>query len=251
MGRQIMWDELLAYQREFEAVPLEITVCTSSFNVPGWTFALGVFVNRDNPVSKLTIKQLDGIFGAERTGGWKGLEWDESVARGEKENIRAWGQLGLTGQWKDKPINLYGYNLKYHFPDEFSKKVFKGGDKWNEKLMEYANRAKPDGSGLITAAELFMPDLAKDPYGIAFTGMPYMLPKTKAVAIAAKEGGPYIELTLENVRNRTYPLIRDAYSYVNGGAGKPVEPKVKVVMRYILSREGQQAVEGAGKYVPL
>src|SRR5260370_33260905 len=39
MGRQIMWDELLAYQREFEAVPLEITVCTSSFNVPGWTFA--------------------------------------------------------------------------------------------------------------------------------------------------------------------------------------------------------------------
>src|SRR5260370_1101107 len=151
MGRQIMWDELLAYQREFETVPLEVTICTGSYNVSGWTFALGVFVNKDNPISKLTMKQLDGIFGAQRTGGWKGLEWDETVARGAEQNIRRWGQLGLTGEWKDQPIHVYGYSPKYHFPDEFAKKGFHGTYKWNERLIEYANKANPDPTHLIVS----------------------------------------------------------------------------------------------------
>ena len=251
MGRQIMWDELLAYQREFSALPLEITVCTSSYNVPGWTFALGVFVNKANPISKLTMKQLDGIFGAERTGGWKGLEWDQSIARGPESNIRTWGQLGLTGEWADKPIDVYGYNLKFHFADEFDKKVFNGGDKWTESLREYANQAKPDGSGLLTAAEIFMPELSKDRYGIAYTGIPYLTPETKAVALAVHDGGPYVELSLEKVQNRTYPLIRDVYSYSNREKGKPLDPKLREFLRYILSREGQEAVEQDGKFLPL
>jgi len=251
MGRQIMWDELLAYQREFSALPLEITVCTSSYNVPGWTFALGVFVNKANPISKLTMKQLDGIFGAERTGGWKGLEWNQSIARGPESNIRTWGQLGLTGEWADKPIHVYGYNLKFHFVDEFDKKVFKGGDKWTESLREYANRAKPDGSGLLTAAEIFMPELSKDPYGIAYTGIPYLTPETKVVALATHDGGPYVELSLDNVQNRTYPLIRDVYFYLNRRKGEPLDPRLKEFLRYILSRQGQEAVEQDGKFLPL
>jgi len=40
------------------------------------------------------------------------LRWDESVARGPEKNIRTWGELGLTGDWKDKPIHILGYTLK-------------------------------------------------------------------------------------------------------------------------------------------
>lgn len=156
MGRQLIWDELTAYQRETDSLPLEITFATGSYNVGGWTFALAVMVHKDNPLTQLTIPQLDGIFGTQRAGGWKGLMWDTSVARGPEANIRTWGQLGLGGEWREKPINVYGYNLKFHFPDEFSKKVFGGGDKWNEGLIEYANRAAPDGSTLILAADQFM-----------------------------------------------------------------------------------------------
>src|SRR5690606_19045935 len=43
MGRAALWDELQGYQRQFAAIPLEVTIASGSYNVPGWTFALGVF----------------------------------------------------------------------------------------------------------------------------------------------------------------------------------------------------------------
>ena len=143
MGRQALWDELKGFEREgaegggegsSNVDVVEIVMATGSFDVRGWTFALGVFVHKDNPISKLTLEQLDGIFGAERDGGWNGLMWDTSVARGADKNIRSWGQLGLSGEWADKPIHVYGYNFKYHFTDEIDKKVLKGSGKWNERL---------------------------------------------------------------------------------------------------------------------
>ena len=261
MGRQALWDELKGFEREGAeeggterngAEPLEIVVNTGSFDVRGWTWAIGVFVHKDNPITKLTLDQVDGIFGAERTGGWKGLTWDTSVARGPEKNIRTWGQLGLKGNWADKPINVYGYNFKYHFTDEIDKKVLKGSGKWNEKIKMYSNVAglKADGS-LTGAGELMMNDLSRDPYGIAYTGMPFLTPQTKPVALAAREGGPSIELTLDNVQSRTYPLTRDIFYYLKREKGKPVDPKLKEFLRYILSREGQELLMEDGKYLPL
>jgi phosphate transport system substrate-binding protein len=261
MGRQALWDELKGFEREgaeggaegSSAIDVvEIVMATGSFDVRGWTFALGVFVNRDNPISQLTLEQLDGIFGAERDGGWDGLDWRTELARGPEKNIRTWGQLGLTGEWADKPIHVYGYNFKYHFTDEIDKKVLKGSGKWNERLRMYSNVAgqKKDGS-LTGAGELMMNDLSKDKYGIAYTGIPFITPRTKSVALAAKAGGPYVELTLDNVQARRFPLTRDVYYYLKREKGKPIEPKAKEFLRYVLSREGQDAVQKDGKYLPL
>jgi phosphate transport system substrate-binding protein len=110
-SRKITSDETLLFQRYHNHFPTEITVVTGSLNVPGWSYALSIMVNKDNPLTRLSIEQLDGIFGAERSGAFKGTEWDTSVARGADKNIRTWGQLGLTGEWADKPINVYGYNI--------------------------------------------------------------------------------------------------------------------------------------------
>jgi len=82
MGRRATWDELQGYQRVFNTLPVEIAMATGSYDVAGWTFALVVFVNKDNPIAQLTFEQLDGIFGAERDGGWNGNEWDPTAARG-------------------------------------------------------------------------------------------------------------------------------------------------------------------------
>jgi phosphate transport system substrate-binding protein len=261
MGRQALWDELKGFEREgaeggaegtSNVDIVEIVMATGSFDVRGWTFALGVFVNKDNPIDKLTLEQLDGIFGAERDGGWNGLNWDTSVARGADKNIRTWGQLGLTGEWANKPIHVYGYNFKYHFTDEIDKKVLRGSGKWNEQLRAYSNVAgqKADGS-LTGAGELMMNDLGRDRYGIAYTGIPFLTPKTKPVALAAKAGDAYVELTIENVQKRKYPLTRDVYYYLKREQGKPIDPKLKEFLRYILSREGQDAVQRDGKYLPL
>jgi len=130
--------------------------------------------------------------------------------------------------------------------------VLKGSGKWNEKIKMYSNVAglKADGS-LTGAGELMMNDLSRDPYGIAYTGMPFLTPQTKPVALAAREGGPSIELTLDNVQSRTYPLTRDIFYYLKREKGKPVDPKLKEFLRYILSREGQELLMEDGKYLPL
>ena len=253
MGRQIMWDELLAFQREFDHLPLGITVVTGSYDVSGWNPAIGVFVNKQNPLSKLSLRQLDGIFLAARSGAYRALTWDEKLGRGREGDIRTWGQLGLTGEWADKPIHVFGYNLLYHFPQEITTHSFGGiTNKWNENLIEYANKTMPDGT-LKLAGQLMLEDLSKDPYAIAYVagGTIWSTPQTKALALAANERAPYYELNMDNVRNRTYPLYADVFFYLDRDPAKPVDPKLKEYLRYILSREGQQQVMRDGKYMPL
>jgi phosphate transport system substrate-binding protein len=248
-----MWDELMGFQRQFSYLPLGIVAVTGSYDVSGWNAAIGIFVHKDNPISKLTLKQVDGIFGAERSGAWKDLIWDESLARGPEKNIRKWGQLGLTGEWADKPIHVYGYNLQFHFPQEIESRAFGGvSSKWNENLREYANKLNADGSVRVAGLQM-MEDLSKDPYGIAYVsaGTVYLTPTTKPIALAVSDGGPYYELNLENVRNRTYPMYADVFFYLNRDPKKPIDPKVKEFLRYILSRDGQEQVMRDGKYLPL
>ena len=253
MGRQITWDELLSYQRERNHLPIGIVAVTGSYDVSGWNPPIGVYLHKDNPLSKLSLQQLDGIFGAQRSGAWRELTWDKSLARGPEKNIRTWGQLGLTGEWADKPIHVYGYNLQFHFPQEIELRAFGGiSGKWNETLIEYDNLAQPDGSFKL-AGQLMLEDLAKDPYGIAYCagGNAWLTPQIKSVALSVKTGDPAYELTLDNVRERKYPMYADVFFYVDRDPKKPVDPKVKEFLRYILSSEGQAQVMRDGKYLPL
>jgi phosphate transport system substrate-binding protein len=253
LGRQIMWDEEMAYQREFNRLPLGIVVVTGSYDVSGWNPAIGVYVNKNNPLTKLSLEQIDGIFGCERSGVWRDLNWDESYARGPEKNLRVWGQLGLTGEWADKPIHVLGYNLQFHFPQEITSRAFGGvTSKWNEQLREYANKLNPDGS-LKLAGQLMMEDLAKDPYAIAYIagGNAWAMPATKTLALSVKTGGPAYELNLANVRARTYPFYADVFFFLDRVPGNAVDPKLKEFLRFILSREGQELVMKDGKYLPL
>lgn len=261
MGRQALWDELKGFEREGaqggeegigQTEIVEIVMATGSFDVRGWSYALGIFVHKDNPIAGLTMEQVDGILGARRDGGWNGLTWDTSVARGPDKNIRTWGQLGLKGEWADKPITVYGYNSKYHFNDEIDKKVLKGSGKWNEDMRAYSNVAglKADGS-LTAAGELITNGVAADRYGIAYTGKPFENPNTRLVPLSGDGGRRFVPLTLKTVQDRTYPLLRDVYYYFRREKGKPVDPKVREFLRYVLSREGQAAIQADGKYLPL
>ena len=258
MGRRATWDELQGYQRVFSTLPVEIAMATGSYDVAGWTFALVIFVNKDNPITQLTFEQLDGIFGAQRDGGWNGNEWDPSAARGTDKNIRNWGQLGLKGEWADTPIHVYAYNLNYHFPRDFSEKVMKGSNKWNEQMKEYSNKTRaPSGTDegkdfatLLGAGEQMTADVSKDLYGITYTGMLYRNAGVKTVALASASG-PFVAPTLETVQDRSYPLSREVYYYTNRSIGKTIDPLVKEYLRFVLSREGQEAVQRDGKYLPL
>ena len=250
-SRHITFDEVLTFQRVFNYSPIEISMVTGSYDVPGWAPADTIVVNKENPLSKITFKQLDGIFGAQRDGGWDGTAWNSAAARGPELNIRTWGQLGLTGEWKDKPIHVFGRPLKYHQQLHIERLIFHGGDKWNETLREYAHDESPAGEQKVSTASL-LEDLSKDKYAIAYSNRGYPAQsKVKELAVSEKDGGPFVEMTIGTVQNRSYPLYAEEYLYLNRKPGTAVDPKVKEFLRYVLSQEGQQEVMRDGKFLPL
>jgi len=252
-GRRALWIENLAFQRSFGYNFTEIVVTTGSYDVPGWSNALVFFVHKDNPISQLSFRQLDGIFGAEREGGWvkNNQEWHtDSVARGREGNIRTWGQLGLGGEWQDQPINPYGLNLRYEQSLRVSDPILNGSDKWNERIKLFANYALPNGD-LKRAADQVADSVASDIYGIGYGSIRDMGPNHKILALSREDDGNYVYPTIETVQNRSYPLIGETYFYVNKHPDRPLDPKIKEFIRFILSKQGQQLVAKDGKYLPL
>lgn len=256
-GREPVLTEYLSFYETFSYNPLEITVATGAYDIKGKTWAEVIYVNKDNPITKLTLKQLDGIFGSERTGGFRGFKWYPQYGRGANDNIRTWGQLGLTGEWADKPIQTYGY-ASTGMTNFFQLKVFNGGDKWNEnyrQYVEYGTKMLADGPGGVTGSikHMLTDELSKDKYGIAWTGIPHAadVSGVKPLALAEAEGRPYVMATRESVQNRTYPLTRSIYFFLKRQPGQPLDPKQKEFLRYILSRQGQEDVVKNGNYLPL
>lgn len=251
IARKVTFGELQLFQRYTDHDPLEIELATGSYDVPGWQPAYGVLVHHSNPLDKITMEQLDGIFGAERAGGWDGTNWRPDWARGPEKNIRTWGEMGLTGEWADKPIHVYGLNLRYHQAEEISDMVLKSSDKWNEKLRIYANYVTADGK----LARNMNEDLAEDPWGIGIFAAPtvnlggYSKDESlKLLAVARTSAGPYVPYTLETIQDRSYPMYDEIYAYADA---EPADPKVIEFLRFVVSREGQELVMEDGKYLPL
>jgi phosphate transport system substrate-binding protein len=259
IGRKITTEELQLYQRYKDHDPVEIAIATGSYNVTGWQPGFGIVVSADNPLTRITMEQLDGIFGAERLGGWIGTDWHPEFARGPEKDIRTWGQLGLTGEWADKPITPYGLNQRYHQAVEISDRILKGSDKWNERLRIYANYVGADdgkGSsmGFGRLKRGLNDDLVRDRYGIAYVAAPVgknLPPGLKVLELAETAAGPYYGYTMENLRSRKYPLFDEIYAYADGATGAAIDPKVREFLRFVVSREGQEAVMRDGKYLPL
>jgi phosphate transport system substrate-binding protein len=250
MGHRPGFYDLLAYERVKNYDPTEIVAVTGSFDVGGWENSLTVLVNADNPIQCINLEQLDGIFGAERAGGWAGTNWRQDWARGPDGNIRTWGQLGLTGEWAGKPIDVYGFSIRYNTATDFSDRVLKGSDKWNEKIQAYGNIVNPDGSRYIEADQI-TDHIGRDKYAIGYNRYRGERKNVKRLAVAPGSSRACVEHTLENVQNRTYPLFNEQYFYVSVKPGTKMDPKVKEFLRYVLSQEGQADVMKDGKYLPL
>ncbi len=259
MGRKITTEEMQLFQRYKNHDPVEITIATGSYNVTGWQPSFGIVVAKDNPLTKITMEQLDGVFGAERLGGWIGTDWHPEFARGPEKNIRSWGQLGLTGEWANKEIVPYGLNARYHQATEISDRILQGSDKWNEKLRIYANYVGDPNTGGASMGfgalkRGLNDDLIKDRYGIAYVAAPVgaNFPKElKALELGWTTAGPYYAYTMENLRSRKYPLVDEIYAYTDQNSGQSIDPKVREYLRFIVSREGQTEIMRDGKYLPL
>jgi phosphate transport system substrate-binding protein len=273
MGDDAKIPDQMPFYNTFRYVPTEISIATGGYDQRGTLFAWAIIVNKDNPIAKLSMDQLDGIFGSERTGGWEvGANADHNLlftgryARGPGTNIRKWDQLGLTGDWADKEIQTYGY-VAPGFATNFERQVMHWSVKWNPNFKEFveAKEATADAAGSAVVSQRMYEALEKDRYGIGWGALMHVngtcvnpdgskcpgYRGLKVIALSKTADGPAIPLTADNVRNRSYPLIRDAYIYVNKAPGRPMDPKVREFIRFVLSREGQEIIQKAGVYSAL
>ena len=154
-------------------------------------------------------------------------------------------------RWANRPIHLHGYATDTGLGYFFEQRALGGSHLWNCNLQEYANQYAGDGKLLANAGDLMVRALENDPGGIAFCGFGHKTPQVRALPIAEKDGGPFVELTKDNVVNRTYPLTRTVYIYINPAGGRPADGKVREFLRYVVSREGQRSVAQQDIYLPL
>jgi phosphate transport system substrate-binding protein len=185
---------------------------------------LAVFVHRDNPLASLTLQQVDAIFSKNRTGG-------------ATADVRTWGDLGLQGEWKDRPISLYGRNATsgtYGYFKEFA--LFKGDFKSTVK-------EQPGSSAVVQA-------IASDKYGIGYSGIGYRTADVRAIALAAKPAAAAVEPVAANAYSGDYPLARFLFLSVNRKPGTNLDPLRREFLRYVLSAAGQGDVKKDG-YLPL
>src|SRR5260370_15406891 len=143
MGRAINpFERYGTYERSW-VYPVEIEVATGSAHVPGASHAYAILVNDRTPLAKLSLKQIDGHFGARRIGGWQALSWGESAARPAADDLRTWGALGVRSALAGRPIHVYGPPiLGAGVVTFFQSRVLQGGAMWNEDLREYPEPAK-------------------------------------------------------------------------------------------------------------
>jgi phosphate transport system substrate-binding protein len=212
MSRMMKDKESAAFEEKYgyKATPIRVAID-----------ALAVFAHKDNPITGLTIPQLDAIFSATRKCGYS-------------EDIINWSQLGVDNLGA---IQLYGRNSVSGTYGYFKDHALCKGD-YKNSVNE-----QPGSASVVQG-------VTKSLNGIGYSGIGYKTSGVKTVPLAKEEGGKYIDATIENAANGAYPLSRFLYVYVNKAPNKPLSPIDREFLTMILSKVGQQVVVKDG-YIPL
>ena len=236
LGEEISPQAALEFRRARGYAPTEFQVATGSLDVNFFDSAHMIFVHRDNPLAQLSLAQLEAVFGTEGKLG--------------STPLRTWGQLGLTGEWADKPIQPYGWKVDEDFALFFRERVLGDSHRWNPAIKEYVHVMRPDGTQYDHGQQI-VDALAADPYGIAISNIRYARPDVKTVALSWHPGDPAVQASRATLIAQQFPLVRIIPAFIDRAPGKPVEPAVREFLRFMLSREGQQALVEETGYLPI
>jgi len=185
---------------------------------------LAIYVNKDNPIKGLTLQQVDAIFSKTRKGGYE-------------KNIRTWGDLGLTGEWANKPISLYGRNAASGTYGYLKKNALFGGD-YKDEVKE-----QPGSSSVVQG-------VATDKYAIGYSGIGYKTADVRAVPLAVDASSEMVGAVPANAYTGEYPLARFLYLNVNYKPGSKLDPVRREFIKFVFSKQGQMDVIKDG-YFPV
>jgi len=214
MSRKMKMREIEAFQKRYGYKPTRVRVAID---------ALAVFVHKDNPLEGLTIAQVDAVFSNNRK-------------CGADNNVDRWGDLGLSGAWTGKDVQLYGRNSVSGTYGYFKKKALCKGD------FKNSVNEQPGSASVVQSVSASL-------NGIGYSGIGYRTSGVRALPLA-KKGQVFIDANMENAISGKYPLSRYLYVYVNKHPNKALPPMEAEFLKMILSKTGQAIVEKDG-YIPL
>ena len=186
--------------------------------------SLAVFVNKDNPINSSSLEEIDAIFSKTRK-----FEYPKDIS--------LWGDIGLEGEWKKQKINILGRNVASGTYGYFKKYALNEGD-FKDTIKEQA------GSAAVVRA------ISEDKMAIGYSGIGYIKPEVKALALSHKKGDEAFEANYENIVSLKYPLSRKLYIYYVKNPDKPLGNLEKEFLKFVLSKEGQNIVIKDG-YIPI
>ncbi len=213
MSRTMKNTEIDDFEKKFGYKPTPIRVAVDS---------LAVFVNKDNPLECLSLPEVDAMFSKSRRLGYK-------------EDIKTWGQVGLKGDWQDRPVSLYGRNSASGTYGFFKEHVLGNGD-YKDEVKE-----QPGSASVVQGVTV-------DRFGIGYSGIGYATPGVKALNLSKEQGGACVAPTAENAYAGKYPIARFLYIYVNKPTDKPLDPLTREFLKMVLAKEGQEEVLKDGYY---
>lgn len=214
MSRAMKDAEIQAFEEKYGYKPTAVPVAID---------ALAVFVHKDNPIKSLDMAQVDAIFSSTRLCGGGG-------------NITTWGDVGLTGDWADKPIQLFGRNSVSGTYGYFKETALCKGD-FRPNVNE-----QPGSASVVQS-------ISSTLNAIGYSGIGYKTSSVKAVPLS-KKGGEAFEANEANALAGKFPLSRFFYVYVNKAPNKPLSPLDAEFVKLVLSKQGQEVVVKDG-YIPL
>jgi phosphate transport system substrate-binding protein len=217
MSRKMKGEEVDEFKKKYGYEP---TALPTSIDM------LAVYVHKDNPIvaklGGLTLQQVDAIFSKTRKGG---------VA----QDIRTWGDLGLTGEWARKPISMYGRNSASGTYGYFKDHALFKGD-YKDSVKE-----QPGSASVVQS-------VAGDKFGIGYSGIGSKTADVAAVPLAVDAESEFVAAVPDNAYSGKYPLARFLYMYVNHTPGGTLDPLRAQFIQYVFSHDGQTDVVQDGYY---
>ena len=230
-ARELFPAETAPFEQKYGYQPYAIRAGVGSYRTPGKTSALAFFVNKENPIENLSMAQLDAIYSSTRR-------------RGYKNDITTWGQLGVKGEWADKPIVAYEVKRPNGQSAFLGERVLANGE-----YKDGIRALPPSGAGNVFKE--IVERITADRYAIGYATFADATPGVKPLGLSETEGGPYFKGTFDEVASMKYPLSRFIYIFVNRPPGKPLDRLLREFLNFVLSREGQDALVKEGFFLPL
>ena len=212
MSRVMKSSELAAFEGRYGHKPTAIPVAVD---------ALAIFVHKDNPITGITLTQVDSLFSSSRKRGG--------------QDAASWGAVGLEGPWASRSVSLFGRNSASGTYGYFKEVALKNGD------FKSTVKEQPGSSSVVQG-------IASDLSAVGYSGIGYATSGVRALPLADKEGSPFVEPSQANCENGTYPLARFLYVYVNKAPGKDMDALTQQFVTFVLSKQGQEITIKDGYY---